>query len=161
MIFVQDMKGRAVYWFLFPLLACLFILLRLQVSPFDRIVGSLWPNIIFVSVMLIFLSAYISVKHKKFINITKDMLGWGDILFWFAICFYLSPFNYILFYIVSLIIVLLIWIVTLFFNKKNVFIPLAGLQAIIFIVCLMTDRFSPRIDLTSDNWLLHCLYEFY
>jgi hypothetical protein len=158
-IFFQDLKSRSVYWFWFPLLMVLFIAAAygLHHKPMNEILASSLTNMGFILLQLLLVSLYFSIKNKRLINITKDLLGWGDVLFLLSIAFYLSLLNYILFYIFSLLAVLLLWLISLLFHKKHEQIPLAGLQAILFIVCLGMDWLGPQRDLTNDYWLTHYL----
>lgn len=126
--------------------------------PFTNLLQSSGLNIGFTGLLLLLVSVYFSVKHRQIINITKGLLGWGDVLFLLSIAFYLSFLNFIVFYVASLLMVLLLWVIRfILFRKKQEQIPLAGLQAILFVVCLLLDWCCPRMDLTSDYWLIHYL----
>ncbi|WP_147425724.1 hypothetical protein [Mucilaginibacter gracilis] len=152
-IFKQDMRSRAVYWYWFPILTILFLVQGIKQKPFPEILATSAMNIGFVLLQLLLISVYFSIKNKRAVNITHSLLGWGDILFLLCIATYLSTINYILFYILSLVIVIIMTGIYLLFHKKAEQIPLAGLQAMIFIVCLILDWLSPRIDLIHDDWL--------
>ncbi|WP_448698206.1 hypothetical protein ACFGVR_15415 [Mucilaginibacter sp. AW1-3] len=160
-IFLQDIKSRSVYWFWFPLLSVLFVLSNyfLKHLTWTELSGNIALNLLFIGLQLFLVTVYFSVKHSRWVNISKDLLGLGDMLFLIAIAFYLSILNYIVFYISSLVIIVLCWSVIRLLSKKNQQqIPLAGLQAILFMVFLIAQRWSDQIDLTSDNWLLPSLY---
>jgi formate hydrogenlyase subunit 3/multisubunit Na+/H+ antiporter MnhD subunit len=155
---VQDMLGRSVYWFLFPLLTIPLIIIRMQYQPLSQLWQSTMINIGFLSIQLLILTAYFSLKNKKWINVTRQLVGWGDILFLISIAFYLSVFNYLFFYIASLIAVLSSWLIfKRVFTKRNEHIPLAGLQGLIFAVFLAADWWYKPFGLTSDNWLLYLI----
>lgn len=158
-IFVQDIKSRAVYWFLFPLLALSFILWQSlkhhswAVFGYDQVI-----NLGFLLLQLLTVSLWFSVKHKQWVNITSHLLGWGDILFLVSLAFYFSFLNFFAFYIISLIGVLLLWLSTrrVFFKNTN-HIPLAGLQALFFLILFIATSFMPAFDLSSDSWIIHLL----
>jgi hypothetical protein len=159
LIFIQDLRSRSVYWFLFPVLTISFILLNLLQH---RLSAENWQpvfiNLGFLFLQFLLVSLYFSVKNKKWVIITTSLLGWGDILFLVSIAFYLSVLNFLFFYIVSLIAVLTIWLLWQFVSKeKNKQIPLAGLQALIFTVFLASDWWLKSFDLTNDAWLLHLI----
>lgn len=158
-IFVQDLKSRSVYWFWFPLLVVALIILGLQHSSFKILFTTSLVNSGFVIFQLALLSLYFSFKERRFVNITESLLGWGDILFLLTICWYFATLNFFLFYIASLVIVILIWSALPLLKNKYRHIPLAGLQSVIFIVCLIADWTSPNIDLTNDFLLLNYLYK--
>jgi hypothetical protein len=158
-IFLQDLRDRSVHWFLFPLLVvtitCIRLLNHFVLSEFEQ---SVIINIGFVVLQLLILTIYFSIKNKKWINITGQLLGLGDILFLLSISFYLSVLNFLFFYIVSLVGVLLLWVGWQAVSaKKNKFIPLAGFQSLILILLLASDWWYRSLDLTNDNWLLHLI----
>ena len=161
-IFIQDMKSRAVYWLWFPALVSLFLVCNLVARhiPFTELGRNILYNACFIGLQLLVVNIYFSVKNRAWINISDGLLGLGDILLLISVAFYLSFLNYIFFYISSLVAVLICWpVVSLLFQKNNKQIPLAGLQSVILIVFLMFQFWSKKIDLTSDNWLLHLLYQ--
>jgi hypothetical protein len=156
MIFIQDIKSRAVYWFLFPLLCLAFILIyyieQRSFTDYWRLIAF---NLFFLILQMVLVSAWFSVRRKKWIIITEQLLGWGDILFIVCLTFCFSPGNFIVFYIGSLILVLAIWLVgrkLLFSNSPH--IPLAGLQALMLMLLFIFNWFKPFTNLTSDVWLI-------
>lgn len=158
LIFVQDISSRSVYWFLFPGLAALFVLMHLsQHHLFTDTWQPVLINSTFLILQFLIVSVYFSIKNRHWVNIADGLLGWGDMLFLLSIAFYLSVLNFLLFYIVSLIAVLLTWALWQGISKeKNKQIPLAGLQAFIFTVFLATDWIK-SFDLTNDTWLLNLI----
>lgn len=157
-VLIQDLKSRSVYWFWFPLLAMLLAMLRLRTQPIYEVLHSLMANWAFVAVQLLFVSLYFSIKNGRITNITNSLLGWGDILFLLTAATYLSTLNYVLFYVLSLMAVVLLWLpFLLLLRKKHGQIPLAGLQSLLFVVCLVADWSLPRIDLMHDDWLMRYL----
>lgn len=159
MIFVQDIKSRSVYWICFPALALLFM--AMYGLKYGSLAG-LWPlaffNLLFILVQLLAVSAWFSIRQKTWVNITQSLLGWGDILFLICLAACFSPVNFVLFYIVSLIIVLMVWLAgkqLLFKNTRH--IPLAGLQSLVLIAVLVTTWLKPGMNITSDEWLLQAL----
>lgn len=152
LVFAQDMRSRSVYWFLFPVLIVLFMMLTIPHAH-------AWPpvliNIGFLLLQLLLVSAYFSVKQGRWVNITEELLGWGDILFLLSIAFYLSVLNYLFFYLSSLLSVLLFWLI--FSPKQDKHIPLAGLQALIFSFFLITAWWIRPVNVTSDDWLLQLI----
>ena len=157
LIFIQDIKSRSVYWFLFPVLIILFILLNIQQQQhlFSESGQPVLINMGFLSLQFILVSLYFSIKNRKWVIITSNLLGWGDILFLLSIAFYLSVLNFLFFYVISLSLVLMSWLLWQLVSKeKSKQIPLAGLQALIFTVFLASDWWLRSVDLTNDTWLL-------
>lgn len=150
----QDLLYRAVYWLCFPVLTILVFILKYKSSGLQETLIHASYSIVFLTFQLATLWIYFSIKKRKNINLTRDYLGWGDVLFLVAITFYLSPGNYIVFYVISLIVVLLYTILTGFVSKKiqNLHIPLAGLQAALLALLILVDQFSSKFMLYDDSW---------
>ncbi len=150
----QDLLYRAVYWLCFPVLTLLVFILKYKSSGLQETLIHAGYSIVFLTFQLAILWIYFSIKKRKNINLTRDYLGWGDVLFLVAITFYLSPGNYIVFYVISLIVVLLYTILTGFVSKKiqNFHIPLAGLQAALLALLILVDQFSSKFMLYDDSW---------
>ncbi|CAM4114926.1 Type IV leader peptidase family protein [Pedobacter westerhofensis] len=150
----QDMRYRAVYWICFPLLAISMFILKLDNATWkDALIQSLWA-LAFFGIQLFALWGYLSLKHKQIVNITRNYLGLGDILFLWAIAFYLSPANYILFYIASLILILIYTIARRIVQKNaNPEIPLAGLQALLLSMILIVSVINPNLQPYTDSWI--------
>jgi len=161
----QDFRYRAVYWISFPLLCLLLLWLKCWQAGTEN---AIWHPIFgqsFFSLQLLLLWVYFSVKHKRPVNLTAAHLGWGDVLFLAVIPFYLSPVNFIAFYMGSLVLVLLwvaatqmssnkLWSLNLAGHSttENLQIPLAGLQALMLGVIMILSLFLPQIKLYSDDW---------
>lgn len=153
-VFVQDALSRSVHWFLFPLLGLLFFFYRISIHPF----ADAWPAVLvnnaFLLMQLLLVSAWFSLKRKSWINLTDELLGWGDILFLCCAACYFSVLNFFCFYILSLGIIILAWAIWQRIAKqKDHHIPLAGWQALLLAAVLITDWWLPNIDLTSDEKL--------
>lgn len=159
-IFLQDIRERAVYWILFPVLALLFLGLRLLEHEVIAVVcRQMLVNIGFLAVQVMVVSAYFSLRRRQWTNITINMLGWGDLLFLLTLCFYLSVLNFLAFYIASLIIVLGTWITwQMIAGKVDKEVPLAGLQALLLAVALGVSWWICPVNLTDDDWLLRVMY---
>lgn len=150
-IFYQDLYYCAVYWLCFPVLAILFVLQRQDEIGLITCLKDAGLNLAFAGIQLGLLWAYFAIKNRKPVHILKHYLGLGDVLFLMVIAFYLSPINYILFYIISLIFVLIITLFQQFLLKKrNLQIPLAGLQALLLCLILVFSYIYPQLKLYDD-----------
>jgi len=161
LIFVQDLRVRSVYWFLFPVLLLLLLTEDLfkKHRSFEDIGQTGLISCSFLLLQFLILSLYFSLKNRHWINITKELLGWGDILLLLCVAFYLSVFSFLFFYIVSLIGSLLVWVIwQVFVRCKNKHIPLAGLQAVCLSVLLMLDWYWLHLNLTDDAWVLNLIH---
>ncbi len=138
---IEDFKNRAIWWGWIPLLilTCTCIAIR-QIGVVDTI-NFFIMNIGFISIQLLLVTCWFSLKEKKLTNITNQYLGLGDILFFIPLCLLFSPINFIAFYLTSLILVLVSFIIlkSLLFNNIQT-IPLAG-GISIFLICFFTCNF--------------------
>jgi hypothetical protein len=143
------MKHRAISWVLIPLALAGFVY-KGMVSE-NILLKDVLLNIAFVSVQLVLLTVYMSIKNKRLVNIVDTYLGLGDVLFFVVICAAFSTLNFIVFYLVSMIITLTGAIAyNGFRKKKSVDIPLAGAMAGILIVLMLI----PGVGFYDDGYLL-------
>jgi len=155
-ISAQDFKFRAVYWWLFPLLFLSLCLLTYSRNGASQTNANLLANIGFVLIQLLFLSIYFSVEQRKLVNIFAHHFGIGDLLFLLSVTVYFSLFNYILFYVTSLMMVIVFTLVLNHLAKKtDPKIPLAGEQALLLILFMAIDWFSWTIDFSTDLWVIN------
>lgn len=148
----QDFKYRAVWWVVFPLAAGIAIWSAFSTRYFDVWLMESVINSLFLIVQFMVLTVYFSVKLKKPVWIFDQFIGWGDVLFLFVLALLLSPVNFIVFYLGSIVLTLLF--AAAYLNKRNENIPLAGIQAALFLVILAGDQILQIINLTSDQWFL-------
>ena len=158
-IIFQDFRSRMVYIFWFPVLIVSFLIIHFQNElPYLIIKKSIFFNLLFLVIQFLVLTIYFSLREKTWINITRDLLGLGDIFFIMSVAFYFSFINFFLFYLSSLIYAIVAWTLWLSItNKKDTRIPLAGLQGVFFIFFVLGDWFYTSISLTSDNWIYNFL----
>lgn len=136
----QDLQSRSVQWIWFPALALMFFFNRYQQGDDAwRVCSDALLNIALLAIQLLLLSVYVSWRQKLWINLAKGWLGWGDILFLGALCLAFPTGIFVLFYIGSLLLVAVGWLVYLQGNKKAVQrdVPLAGLQALLLAAVLV------------------------
>lgn len=153
LICYQDLRYRAVYWLCFPVLAALLFFMKQQAAGTSAALIDAGIATVFFAVQLLLVWLYFSFKNKKPVNITVQYLGLGDILFLMALAFYLSPLNYVLFYVSSLIVVLCYTIIQRSLNKDaGPEIPLAGLQALLLGCLLFFSMIKPGLNPYTDAW---------
>jgi hypothetical protein len=146
----QDFKDRLVDWYIFPILFMSGITYDFQFSHQFNVIPLL-IGIQFLGIQLLSITAYFSLKHKRLTGIIDTQIGLGDILCWFSLLPYFSVVNFIVFYISSLLLSILIY--TLFLTKET--IPLAGIQSLFFLIIFMIVSATDNITfLQSDSLLL-------
>lgn len=161
LLFIQDAKNREVYWLLFPLLAIANMWMRLvsEGLPITYFEGVLENNI-FLALQGILLSCYFSLKNRRWTNVTSELLGLGDILFLVSVTFCFSLLSYIVFYVVSLFLVMLIWLVwQALQQEKQSKIPLAGMQALLLAFFLAIAWWIFPFNILNDDWIVRIIYQ--
>jgi len=158
-IFWEDMRYRAVHWFLFPLLAVMLTSTYFTShAELNTLLINAGADVAFLILQFILITLYFSIRQKSRVNVFNSLIGWGDLLLLLTLCFYCSLLNFIGFYLLSLVLILAGWLgYRLIFSRNNKQIPLAGLQAILFAAIIAFSWLDTGIDLTQDDWLLKFL----
>jgi len=154
-IFWQDLKERAVSWYFFPMLFVLVFLYRMKSVGLESLVENIGINTLFLLVQLVMVSLYFSLKNRVWVNITKEYLGIGDVLFLFVITPLFSPVLYVMFYLISLLLIVAVAITVKIIKDYQKTIPLAGLQALLLSGLLLTDIYVIKFD---DQYILNYLF---
>ncbi len=136
-IVFQDLKYRRIHVFL-PLL--LFVISVLKHDVNFKEWDNLFKNILFFIATFTVLTVYLSVKNKRFINPFEAYFGLGDFLFFLAISPLFPLYNFILYFILSLLFSLIIQFLVQKF-MKNKAIPLAGFASLFLILVICKDLF--------------------
>jgi hypothetical protein len=157
MIFVQDLRSRSVHWFLFPLLAITLLLHNLGMQGAADTWPSVLVNIGFLVIQFFLVCAWFTLRNGKWTNITVELLGWGDVLFLLSAALGLSVFSFLLFYILSLTVICIYWLLIKALGNSNKQVPLAGLQALLLSIFLSGDWWLFQIGLTGDDWVFKIL----
>jgi hypothetical protein len=138
----EDFVGRAVHAILFPLVLILSIGYSYQRLSMDEILFNVLVSGCFLLVQASALLFYFMIKHKRWVNITNDYLGWGDVLFLIVILPFFSPAAYLLFYLISLMSTIILVLLYRAISKNELkFIPLAGIQSVMLVVVLAYHQF--------------------
>ena len=147
----QDFKSREISWFLIPLLLVGFIFYSLQQIRTEELLAYFGINLMLVILNLLGVTLMVSLKEKKLTNILKNYLGFGDILFFLVLTVVFSPFNFIAFYLGSILITGIIYGGIILANRqKKVLIPLAGAMSLLLIATIITEKFIPSFQLFQD-----------
>jgi len=148
LIFLQDLKDRAVTWFYFPVLAFMGIAAGFaEKTPLPAMAFHTLANLGFLLLQFALLTIYFRLRKGKL------KIGWGDVLFLAATCFYFSPANFLLFYCLSLVFAL---VLHLSFAKKNATVPLAGLQSMFLVLFLVACKLTDH-STGNDDWIMNYL----
>ena len=147
----QDFRERKISWLLLPLLFAVFVFADIQKSNFGNIASSFTINSGFILIQLLLLSIYFSLRNKKFTNIINTYIGIGDILFFIVICAAFSPVNFLLFYLLGLLLTIVGFLIyTSIMKRATAEIPLAGSMAALMMAFVLLKNVSGKIDFYSD-----------
>lgn len=134
-IFWQDSKIRHIHVVL-PLVvfgSAYFLTNYLQNNI--KVIGI---NTLFFTLTIALLTLYMSLKNKKFLNPFQNYFGLGDLLFYIAITPLFVLYNYVLFFICSLLFAIVMQFVLRKWIKKDS-VPLAGLSALFLLLVIAKD----------------------
>lgn len=156
LISFQDFKQREISWVLIPLIFLAFFFKATTSVTISNLITNSLFNLAFIAIQLVILTAYISIKNKKMINILHQHIGLGDLLFFIVLCLAFSPANFIVFYILSLIATLAgcIIYIKIFSKKMMDEIPLAGGMASVLIIVLLINKAVIHLNFYDDSNLL-------
>lgn len=146
----MDFTSRSVQLFL---LIGLFVLNMLYVSVYNGIGTALqqfFINSTFTAMVTVVLFVYYRMKERPGTGFINTKLGAGDVVFWLCITPLFSLMNFILFFIVSLVLVLVIVFVQLSISKKAGLVPLAGWQALILLLLMAANTFITKFNFSID-----------
>ncbi len=151
----QDFRQRAISWLLIPGLLVLFAAMAISANNLNDAAFNGLINLAFVAIQLICLTAWFSLKNRKFTNIVNSYLGIGDILFFCVLCLAFSPVNFIFFYLGSLILTIIGFVSYSGLRKEsNKEIPLAGAMALGLIACFIYKYLHPGCSFYTEAFVI-------
>ena len=146
----QDFSQREISWYTLPLIF-LFYFYKTPLSVVELINLSI-ANVGFVFFVFITTTVYYSIKGSKLINIVNHYLGIGDILFFIVCSFIFDLPNFLLFFISSLVLGIVVGGV-LKSRKEQATIPLAGIMSFYLFILSILDKFSSAKLFRNSDWL--------
>lgn len=135
-IVFQDLKFRKIHVAL-PLLI-FGLSLFISKEKFDLPIKIIITNLVFFIIVIGFLVLYMSLKNRKFLNPFTNYFGLGDFLFYMSIAPLFVTFNYILFFILSMVFSIIMQLsLRKMMDEKSV--PLAGFSSLFLLLILIKD----------------------
>lgn len=158
----QDFKWRGIHWIIIPFLAGLFLFFSARENTLKEVLNNAFINVCFVLLQFLLISIWFSIKSGKLVNVLKQHIGIGDLLFFVCLCFAFSPVNFILFMITALMLSLIIHLVILLIVKNaDRTVPLAGLVALMLIAVLVIESIYYPGGLQNDGIITNLLGFYY
>jgi Flp pilus assembly protein protease CpaA len=138
LVFIQDWKFRKIHVVL-PLVIFIVSFLLIPVKKQELAEIAIYNSVFFL-ITLGFLTLYMSLKSKQFLNPFLHYFGLGDLLFYIAVSPLFLLKNYVLFFILSLVFAIIMQFGLKKIIKENT-VPLAGFTALFLFIVLMKDYF--------------------
>lgn len=143
-IFKQDMRDREVSLWLFILTLPMFVI---KYFILGNTYEWIFINAGFIIIQLLGVVSFSIIKLKK-LNPFLQLFGFGDLFIWGILIFGFSPINFVVFFMFSLAVSLIFYQLKL--KKKQQTIPLAGMQAMSYIIVLVVAMAFKEVNLYSD-----------
>ncbi len=138
-ISIQDFKHRAIHVYLLIGIAIISTIIN-TLEPLLSLYEAL-KSIGFLVCTSIGFMIYQTIKNKNITNPIDTSIGLGDILFFIVITPLFQTHNYILFFILGLLLSIFLFVITKKLRKHTT-IPLAGYLALFLIVCFGLKLFN-------------------
>lgn len=134
-IFYQDIRMRAVWWFLFPAFLLTSGYLHFLDSPDGMFVIFSGLNFLFMSIILSI--SFLYAQYKMKVKFFKEAFGLGDLLFFLGLTVAFPTMAFIVVLVFSLLFSL---VLHLFFDKSGQStVPLAGYASLFLILVYLTN----------------------
>lgn len=151
LITYYDFKYRAVPLYILVIAVIFGMLVSIFKNGFSGALYYAGVNIFLVIIQLVLTTLYFSIRNKKLTNIINSYLGSGDVLFFLVVIFCFSPVNFIIFIILSGLLILIFYAP----SKKRNLIPLAGCQSILMCIILYFSNVFKIIQPYNDFFLIN------
>jgi len=136
-IAIQDWKYRSIHWWCLPVLAVAITGRVLLTYNWESVALFGGYNVAFLVLQFVVLTLWFSLRNGHWILLTRQHLGWGDVLFFLAIAFAFAPHHFLLFCIAGSLFALLLHLaVRQWFSKQSKLIPLAGYLSVVVLLWL-------------------------
>ena len=157
-IIVQDFTHRKISWYLIPILFFGILFNGIQKLNMVEYLYYIMINGFILIVLMGVLLVYYWTKERSIKNFVGKTIGLGDLLVFITLCFGFSPINFVVFFLIGLLLTLIFHLInTAISLKANKQIPLAGYLAVFLIVLSMLQHPLNEIDLFNDQYLFSLL----
>ncbi len=138
----QDFKYRYALWFIFPILIISQFFLSYISIDWEELWRNTVVNLMLMTLHFLVLTLYFSLRNRKWINIINKYIGIGDVFFFIFLSLAFSPFNFLAFFVFSLLAILIIYSLTIKSNLRKYKIPLLGGMSVAYLLTLCIDYLS-------------------
>ncbi len=138
----QDFRARSVSWIIFPVLIICQGILSFNVTGKQELIFNTSINLALLTLQFLLLTLYFSFRNKRLTNIINQYIGIGDLFFFVFLSLSFSPFNLIAFFILSLLLTLIAYGITMAGKLKQYKIPLLGSMAIAYLIVVLLENIT-------------------
>ncbi len=133
----QDFKYKAVTWILYPLAFFSMLIYSLFFNLQKFFLFDFILNLLLCTCMLLLLNFYIFLRkqNKKLL----DSFGLGDILFLPTLCAYFNFLNFLIYFALANLIILILSVILYQKKINNSLIPFAGFHALFLTILLIIN----------------------
>lgn len=142
LVLYQDTKDRMVYWFLYPLIGLLGLLIQSFYIPWNAILIYVFINLILILVLILISYLYLTVILKrKYIN---ESIGLGDLLLFISLSLVFPTITFWVLFVISLLFSLVLYFFIKNIKKEIKTIPLAGYMSLFFGIIYLVTLFANK-----------------
>ena len=154
-IIYQDFKYRSIYWYWLPMILIALVSKHLIAYNYEFFTHDLPLNLALLISNGIAVTLYFSLKNKRWINPIDTLIGKGDIYLYVVMALAFSFPVFVVFFMSSLLIPLMVSLTTLLIKKRlQRTIPLAAYTCIVFVL-LQILNYLPKNPLLSIDQIWH------
>ncbi|HQW94677.1 MAG TPA: hypothetical protein PLU58_02700 [Saprospiraceae bacterium] len=136
-VIVQDFKSKHISAILLPAILICAGAISIISSGYQKSLETIGYNLLFVIVQFGLMYAYLKFKYSRTSQVIDKFIGLGDLLFLLAITPLLSLPEFIVAYLISLILSIIYFAFFSSIKKENAEIPLAGMISVVMIFSLL------------------------
>lgn len=151
-ICIQDFKDRRFYWWLPVVSAVTFAGLFVTEQGWQNWLKASTVNLIFLGVQIGVVLIWLRLRQKRTGQKISQMIGLGDLVFTLALVLAMTPFNFMLHYVLVLILGMTIGLVFRYTTRGTWRVPLAGIMAGCYGLFLIANQISNSYTWYQDHW---------
>ena len=136
MVLYEDLRYRAVSWWVFLSLVVGVLAYRLTMLPAHNVLAHALANLAYLAMLFSLSTLYYIVKKRRWVNLFRHMVGIGDLVFLLSVMVLFDPVSFAFFMMLSGLFAL---VLHLGLRRARAYplpekVPLAGFQALFLLL---------------------------
>jgi len=115
-------------------------------------------NLLLIGIQLAGIFIYFSIKQKKIVQIINTYLGSGDLWFYGIVACSFSPANFVIFNLITCLLILIVYTLISRYSLHQKTIPLAGCLALALLAVLISSHIFSFIKPYDDYFIFSHFY---